>query len=255
MEVEGITTRVVRTGDSLEEVLKESLPPLRERDVVVITSKIVSLCEQAVVDPLDESGDPIDMDALIKAESEWYTDPEESQYGIYLSIMHGSLSLNAGIDRSNADGKLVLLPRDSQHSAQKIWEFLRTEHQVHELGVVIIDSVPFPLKWGQTARSLAHCGFLAVHDRIGELDLFGRPIVHTYMSMVEGIAAAAHLEMGEVAECRPVAIVRSVSDVVFQDRPPSTAELNNIRIATEDDAFAPLLKSKLWKKGGAERDS
>lgn len=50
MKITPIKTRKVFAHDSLQEILQEALPPLQERSVVVVSSKIVSLCEGAVAD-------------------------------------------------------------------------------------------------------------------------------------------------------------------------------------------------------------
>lgn len=247
MKATGISTKIVHPFDDLRSIISESVLYLPEESVLVITSKIVSLCEGAV----RSKEETPHLGKLIEEQAVRYTHPTQSKYGLYLTIKHASLSLNAGIDQSNADGWYVLLPEKPQQTVNQLWQDLRAEYQIEKLGVVIIDSIPFPLKWGQTARALAHCGFVAVNDRVGELDLFGRKIVHTYMSVVEGIAAAAHLEMGEVAEQRPLAIVEEIKPIVFQDRPPTQEELDWIRIKREDDAFAPLLESDLWLDGGS----
>lgn len=246
MKVAGITTKTIQIGDNIFEVLAESISSLSEKQVVVITSKIISLCEGAVV----AKSEVRDKYELVKAESDFYTEPTESKYGLSLTIKHKHLSLNAGIDESNADGMYALLPQNPQKTANEIRSMLCKNYDVQEIGVVIIDSIPFPLKWGQTARSLAHSGFLAINNRVGEIDLFGKEIEMTYMSIVEGIAAAAHLEMGEVAERRPVAIVSDIPDIHFQKRNPTEAELELLEVSRVDDAFAPLLDTNKWKQGG-----
>jgi F420-0:gamma-glutamyl ligase len=57
--------------------------------------------------------------------------------------------------------------------------------------------------------------------------------------------------MGEVAEAQPLAIIENVPMVQFQDSPPSDEELQLLHISLQDDAYAPILQTATWHKGGA----
>ena len=249
MKITPIKTDIVHKGDSLEAVLTKFIPPLQEKSVVVITGKIVALCENAVVEKMSE--DREDKWRLVQEQAELYTDPNNSAYNLMLTIKDQVLAVNAGIDESNAGGDYVLLPQQPYQSAEKIWNFLRAKHNIIHLGVLLIDSRSFPLKWGTIGTSLAHCGFAALNNKIGEKDLFGHEMQMTQENVTEGLAVAANLVIGEVAECQPIAIVEDVPMVQFQDMPPTPAELEELHISIEDDAYSPILKNADWKKGGA----
>jgi F420-0:gamma-glutamyl ligase len=158
--------------------------------------------------------------------------------------------VNAGIDQSNAAGRLALWPRDPQRSANDLWRRLR-KHSAGRarLGVVIADSGGIPLNWGVVGRGIAHCGFLALRDYVGTPDLYGRNLTMEKTNLVQSIAAAAVLEMGEGAEQTPVAVVEDVGRLQFQQREPTAAELSALRISLEDDAYAPILRSAPWQRG------
>ena len=68
-------------------------------------------------------------------------------------------------------------------------------------------------------------------------------------NVVQSIAAAAALEMGEGAERTPAALVEGIGRIVFQDREPTAAELAALRITLEDDAYAPILRAAPWHRG------
>lgn len=68
-------------------------------------------------------------------------------------------------------------------------------------------------------------------------------------NLVQSIAAAGVLVMGEGDEQTPLAVVTGVKQVVFQKRPPTAAELRDLKISMADDAFAPLLVKAGWKRG------
>ena len=111
------------------------------------------------------------------------------------------------------------------------------------------DSKSFPLNWGVVGHGIAHCGFKTLKSYIGKPDLFGRLMKMEQVNMAQGIAVAAVLEMGEGAEQTPIAVVTDIKDIIFQSRPPTTKELNSLKINLEDDAYAPILLKADWREG------
>lgn len=248
MQVHAITTPIVHVQDDLDAFLFSNVPQLQERTVLVITSKVVALCEGAVAEKVLETRD--EKHALVRQQAELYTEPHSSRFNLMLTVKNQILAVNAGIDESNADGRYVLFPQQPYQSAANIWDLLRQKHQIKELGVIIIDSKTIPLKWGTIGTALAHCGFQALNNRIGETDLFGKEMQMTQENIVEALAVAANFEMGEVAESRPMALITDIDKVVFQDRPPTQEEIAELAISIEDDAYSPILTKAEWKKGG-----
>lgn len=227
--------------------ITEAIPTLQERSVLVVTSKVVALWEGAVVSEVRSRPEKV---ALIQKESQYYTPNTNSKYGVILTIRDNMLGVNAGVDESNVEDGYVLLPAQPQQSAQKLWEFVREHYGLKEVGVVITDSVSMPLLWGVVGRAIGYCGFKPLFSRIGEKDLYGREITMTQMAITQGIAAAAVLEMGEVAESTPLCVVSDITSISFLDRPPTDEELNALVIDPQDDVFAPLLQNAPWQKGG-----
>ena len=246
MKVTAIKTPTLYAGDNLLGVLATSIDTIPEKSVLVVTSKVVALWENAVVDIPRTKENKL---ALVRAESERYTDPDSSQYELSLSIRDGVIGVNAGIDESNVEEGFVLLPKDSYQSAKNIWQFVRDEYGGKDVGVIITDSVSMPLKWGVLGRCIGHCGFDAVKSRIGESDLFGREMMLCTVAVAEALASAAVFEMGEVAESTPLALVTDIPHITFKDSPPTAEEIASIFIAPEDDVFAPMITKALWKKG------
>jgi F420-0:gamma-glutamyl ligase len=70
------------------------------------------------------------------------------------------------------------------------------------------------------------------------------------VNIMQSVTAAAVLEMGEGNESTPLGVVRDVKDVEFLDHEPTATELAQLKIALEDDAYAPILTKAEWKKGG-----
>src|SRR5882724_1853713 len=113
MHAEALKTPRVEPGDSLEEILDRCVPALRERSVVAVTSKIVSLCQNRVV----AKSASVRKEDLIRREADAVADAPDHPYGLYITIKDNILTPSAGIDESNADGVYVLYPDDVQGAA------------------------------------------------------------------------------------------------------------------------------------------
>ncbi|MGH7157077.1 MAG: coenzyme F420-0:L-glutamate ligase [Candidatus Saccharimonadales bacterium] len=239
------TDKVLAGQKTILEILDEFLPELSERSVVVITSKIVALCENRVV-PIGAK----DKEELVKEESDYFLPATLSKYGHHFTIANNTLAAVAGIDESNGDGNYVLWPKDSQNSADQIREYLKKKFNLRELGVIISDSTCVPMRWGTIGQPLAYSGFEATKNYIGQPDLFGKPFMVSRSGVALGLAAAAVVAMGEGIEQTPVAVISDVDFVSFQDRNPAGDELENFYIADyKDDLFGPFLESVRWEKG------
>ena len=249
MRITPIKTPIVHTNDDLYALLNAALPPqLAERTVVVVTSKIVALCEGAVRPKHGE--DRAEKWEHVKQEAEWYIDPHSSKYELMLTIKNQILAVNAGIDESNADHQYVLFPHRPYESARLIWEFLKKKYGLQQVGVLITDSRTFPLKWGQIGTCLAYCGFQPINNKIGQKDLFDHELKMTQVNVAEALAVASVLEMGEAAESQPLAVIEDIGMVEFSDVAPTATAIAALAIAPEDDAYAPILTRAEWLKGG-----
>ncbi len=246
MQVRAIKTPIIKPHYDLFALLRDSIRSLEEKSVVVVTSKVVALCEGAVVKV--KSGTDEEKQALVRREADVYLDKTHSQHDLYITIKHHLLAVNAGIDQSNVGDYYALLPKDPYKSAKEIWQFLRKEFGVKALGVLITDSKTQPLKRGITGTAVAHCGFQALSNKIGLPDLYGRKMHMTQVNVAESLAIAAVLEMGEVNEAQPLAIITAASQVKFQKRATTKTEIKNLCINIEDDVYGPMLSAVPWIK-------
>ncbi|KKU17914.1 MAG: hypothetical protein UX28_C0003G0092 [Candidatus Pacebacteria bacterium GW2011_GWA1_46_10] len=249
MHVTAIHTPLFQPGEDLHQFLAQNIAQLPEKSFVVITSKIISFAQNRLV-PVDGSDRDLKHD-LVRREADLYLEPTQSKYDLMLTIKNSILAVNAGIDQSNADNHYVLWPEKLQVTTNNIWQFLRQQFKVRELGVIVTDSKTVPLKWGVTGTAIASCGFEVLINKIGQPDLFGKRLEMTQVNVAEAVGIAAALEMGESDERRPLAVVTDVNQpVVWQDRPPTEIELRALLIEPADDVYAPVLMNGQWKKGG-----
>jgi putative folate metabolism gamma-glutamate ligase len=241
-----IKTHTITSKDtSLEKVLYSYIKNVEENSILVVTSKIVSICEGNSI----EKKDGLTRDDLVPSESEWYIPRTENKWNFCLSIKKNTLIASAGIDESNADNKYILWPKNPQKSANQIREYLKKRFHIHNAGVIITDSHTTPLRRGVTGIGIAHSGFKALKNYIGTPDLFGRDFKVTNQNIMDGLSASASVVMGEGNESTPLVVISDIPFVEFQNRNPSIQELNYLQMMREEDVYWGILKSAPWKKG------
>jgi len=238
------TLKIVVEGPSLQDIIASSVSECSERSILVITSKIVSICEGRVVKIGDQ-----EKQSLIVHESSFYIPPEKSKYDISLTITRNILIPTAGIDESNGNGHYVLWPKNPQQTARDIRSYLADRFRLTNVGVLITDSKTAPLRLGTTGICLAYAGFSALNNYIDTPDLFGRNLKVTKANVADGLAAASVLVMGEGNEQTPLAIVEDVPFIRFHESYPSQEEIEELYIPLSDDMYSPLISCAPWEKG------
>lgn len=239
------TDKLIPLKDNdLLKVLEKYLPEIQDNSILAVTSKIVAICEGRVC-----KIDKCDKDKLIVQEAQYYLPREENPYNVSLTVARNNLVASAGIDESNGGGFYILWPKDPEKSANQIRQFLKEKYNLKNIGVIITDSKTTPMRWGVTAIALAYSGFKPLKNYIGRPDLFGRNFQYEQTNIIDCLASAAILLMGEGAEQTPLAIFSDIPFIEFQDTEPTQEELNKIKIGLEEDIYSPILKSAPWKKG------
>jgi coenzyme F420-0:L-glutamate ligase len=217
--------------ESLAAFMAQHVDDLPEGAIVAVTSKVVALSQGRTL----PRASTIAKHLALRKESSW----RRKAGAFWITITQGMFMANAGIDESNANGKLVLLPKDVMAVAHELRRMLMRKHKRKHLGVVITDSRVFPLRAGVTGVAIGYAGFKGARDYRGTKDLFGRKLVHTRTNVADCLASAAVLVMGEGAERTPLAIITG-APVEFADRVPK----DELRIAPKDDLYFPLLRGR-----------
>lgn len=259
MKITTIKTDVLHPPkDDLLGTIKRAMPPLREKSIVVITSKVVSVWQGRCVLVARDS-DPArarrKKDALTMSEADLYLPREATPGGWCMHTIKNNIFIpSAGVDESNADGYYILWPQDVAGAARKIWTWLRRTYGVRELGVIITDSHTIPLRRGVLGISLAHYGFAPLKDYRGAADIFGRELKMTQTNIPDGLAAAAVVMMGEGAERTPLALITDVPWVEFVARPSRPRkQFSSFETPMKEDLYYPLFRGMKWKKGRSGR--
>lgn len=248
MIVKAYKTHKIIKGDNLFRILDSYLPKLHEKSVVVITSKIISICQGDLV-KIEE----IDIkDELIKQEADLYYQDDNllKHWILYPTIKNNILAANAGIDHSNGNNYFILWPNDIENTVAEIWKYLRKKWKIKHLGVIVSDSRSTPLRWGVHGISISWCGFEALKDYRNKKDIFGDTLHMTQESIIDGLASSAVVVMGEGNEQTPLATITDIPFVVFQNRPPTKKERAVLFIPLEKDIYGKMLTSVKWQKGG-----
>ena len=240
------TEKVTSSSTAITKLLDEFLPEMKERSVLALTSKVVSLCEGRTM-PIEGT----DLQALVREEAEWYMPNAEAQHGYTFTIAHNMLTPNSGIDESNSAGVYTLWPKDPWASASAVRKYLRERFGLKEVAVVIVDSDFLPLRWGTIGLALSYSGLEPVRSYSDQADLFGRPLKLTRTNVADSLATAATFVMGEGAEQTPLAVIEDLPNVKFVAEDPSKEEIAARRTPPSEDSFGPLLTGVEWREGGA----
>jgi coenzyme F420-0:L-glutamate ligase/coenzyme F420-1:gamma-L-glutamate ligase len=195
--VEGIPE--VTSGDDLAAVIAAASPDLRDGDVVVVTSKIVSKAEGRLV-AMDRQ-DAIAAETVRVVAERGDTRIVETPHGLVLAA--------AGVDASNVPaGVVALLPKDPDSSAAAIRDGLRDRLGV-EVAVVVTDTMGRPWRNGLVDLAIGAAGIAAVDDHRGRVDKFGHTLEMTVTAVIDEVASAAELVKGKL-DAVPVAVVRGL---------------------------------------------
>lgn len=229
MLVKPIKTRIFKENENIVDFICEHIKKIPEGSVLVATSKIVALAESRTEKYLNDKA----KENLIKRES----DKAVRTKFVWFSIKEGQLMANAGIDESNGNGKLILLPKDSFKSADKIRKILLKKYKLKKLGVLITDSRTMPLRAGVIGMTLGYAGFKGIKNYVGTPDIFGKKFEFSKVNVADGLSASAVLCMGEGREKFPLALIEN-APVVFSPK----IKKDETSIKLKDDMYLPFLK-------------
>lgn len=238
MQVKPLKTRVFREGEDLISFILKYVKKLPERSVLVITSKIVALSEKRTVEIDPKISHDKLREKIIRAESEFAIKTEMA----WLTIKDGMIMASAGIDESNAAGKLILLPKNSFKTAAHVRKILLKKYKIKNLGIIITDSRTFPLRAGVVGVALGYAGLEAIRDYRGKKDIFGRVLKMSRTDAGDSLATAAVFCMGEGREQQPLAIIRN-APVKFVEK----INKKELLIDIKDDLYLPMFKRILKK--------
>jgi coenzyme F420-0:L-glutamate ligase / coenzyme F420-1:gamma-L-glutamate ligase len=198
-----------RPGDDLSAAVAAAAPWLRDSDVVVVTSKVVSKCEGRLVAAPE---DPEERDQLRRklVDDEAVRVLARKGRTLITENRIGLVQAAAGVDGSNVGRtELALLPVDPDGSAATLRAGLRERLGV-DVAVVITDTMGRAWRNGQIDAAVGAAGLTVLHGYSGAVDHYGNELVVTEIAVADEVAAAADLVKGKLT-AMPVAIVRGLT--------------------------------------------
>lgn len=198
-----------RPGDDVATAIASTAPWLRDDDVVVVTSKVLSKSEGRIV---AAPKDPLERDTLRRklVDDEAVRVLARKGRTLITENAIGLIQAAAGVDGSNVDSaELALLPVDPDGSAALLRSRLATLLGVR-VGVVVTDTMGRAWRNGQTDTAIGAAGLAVLHGYGGAHDVHGNELIVTEVAVADEIAAAADLVKGKLTGI-PVAVVRGLT--------------------------------------------
>ena len=190
----------IEKGDDLAALIADAAPDLRDGDVVVVTSKVVSKAEGRLV--------PGDRMQAIEAETVRLVAQRGDTH--IVETRQGFVMAAAGVDASNvADGWVALLPEDPDGSARALRDGLHARLGV-DVAVLVTDTFGRPWRNGLVDVAIGAAGFPVLDDHRGRVDAHGHALEMTVTAVADEVAAAAELVKGKL-DGVPVAVVRGLT--------------------------------------------
>jgi coenzyme F420-0:L-glutamate ligase / coenzyme F420-1:gamma-L-glutamate ligase len=219
--VEGLPE--IRRGDELAPLIVEAArrqdTAIRDRDLLVVSQKIVSKAEGRIVRlsdvrvsreaqaVADEIGRDPRLVEVILGESRRVVRKDKGV--LIVETHHGFVCANAGVDQSNVDSDTAcLLPEDSDRSAGALRRRLGALTG-HELAVIIADTFGRPWREGLVNVAVGLSGLEPIVSYLGQEDPAGHVLQATILALADELAGAAEPVMGKLDRV-PVAIIRGL---------------------------------------------
>lgn len=254
MQCIAVKSRVIKPKEDTKKIilqmLKKNRVRLKNGDILVVASKIISLSQNRIVQIIKKFRDSppavtkasklqyVNLQSLVKKEADKVIGRVSKD--LFLTVKDGVLIPNAGIDISNVPhGFAVCWPQKPFAVARELWTSFKKTFRLKKFGVIISDSHCQPLRWGTTGLAIGFAGFEGVSDVRGEKDIFGKKLKVTKIAVADNLASAALLLMREAAEKIPFAICRK-ANVTFSSK---TFSKKDVIIHPRDCLFLPLYRN------------
>lgn len=213
----------IARGDDLGRLIAEAAArqgtPLRARDLLVISQKVVSKAEGRVVRlstvtpspraravAAEIGRDPRLVEVIL---SEARRVVRQDKGVLIVETRHGWVCANAGVDQSNVEADTAcLLPEDADRSACALRDRLAALTRL-ALAIIIADTFGRPWREGLTNVAVGVAGLRPLKSYLGERDPAGHVLQATILALADELAGAAEPVMGKLKRI-PAAIIRGL---------------------------------------------
>ena len=226
---------VIQSGDDLAKVITQTTMELKDGDILVIASKVVSISESRIIRGEDiqpseraieiasENGfDPIQVELAIQESVELIRTK-----GVLITENKNGLVCNfSGVDKSNApEGCYILLPENPDASAERIRDSV-TKRTGKQIAVIISDTQGRPWRKGSVNVAIGTAGIAPFKYNKGKQDLYGRELKRSTVCQVDEIAMFVEPLMGQAGQQKPVIIVRGYD---YLDSDETSGDVNRLK--------------------------
>ena len=244
---------LVKPGDNVARIIVETCVKngfrVQEGDVIVVAQKVFSKAENRLsrlreVVPSRRAQElakttgksPRFVELVLREAAKVL---KASHEVLLVEDKRGLICINAGIDKSNVEGRgnFALLPENPDESAKECRLEMKKLTGVN-VAVIVCDTYSRPFRRGQVNFAIGAAGINPFRDYRGTRDLFGQVLKVKNVAVLDEVAAAAELLMGQGKEARPVVVFRGLSGVVEICDGGSTKSL---QISKEEDLFKGAL--------------
>lgn len=237
----------VTAGTDLVAALQTAGAHLRDGDVLVVTSKVISKAEGRLVDvPAGMDRDDFRRE-LVEREARSIV-ARRGPTTITRNRL-GVVAAASGIDASNVgSGQLALLPIDPDGTAESLRKEIAERLGVR-VAVVITDTMGRAWRVGQTDAAIGSSGLSVLKPYAGQVDPHGNVLEVTNTAIADEVAAAADLVKGKTTG-RPMAIVRGLPLVDDGSRAADLlrGEAEDMFRLGADEAFAAGLRAAVPRR-------
>jgi coenzyme F420-0:L-glutamate ligase/coenzyme F420-1:gamma-L-glutamate ligase len=244
---------LIKSGDNIAEIIVEVAGKnglkIEDGDIIVVAQKVFSKAEKKVIMLRDVipskkakeiakiTGKSPKFIELVLRETKNIV--KTSHEILLVEDKRGLICINAGIDKSNVEGRenFALLPENPDESAKKCRVKIK-ELTGKNVAVIVCDTYSRPFRRGQVNFAIGMSGIKPFRDYRGKKDLFGQILRVKNVAVVDELAAAAELLMGQGKEARPVVIFKGLNDMIeFCD----SCIMKELQISSEEDLFRNAL--------------
>jgi len=228
---------IIKKGDNVAQIIINSIKKqkinLKNKDVIVIAQSIISRAEGRIINwtKINPSQKAIELSKEVKKDpkivqlilDESVSIVRKAPERLIVELESGIICANSGIDRSNSGGAelVTLLPTNPDKSADKIREKIKQILGV-DVGIIISDTHGRPFRNGAINIALGISGFKnGIKSYIGKKDLFKYTLETSIINVVDELASAAELVMGESNEGVPVVLIRGYDFKLGNDKSKS----------------------------------
>jgi coenzyme F420-0:L-glutamate ligase/coenzyme F420-1:gamma-L-glutamate ligase len=244
---------LIDSGDNIAKIIVETAMNNRfefeDGDLIVVAQKILSKAESRVVNLNDVfPSEKANKLAKVVEKSPRFVELvlretakilKASGEILLVEDKRGLICINAGMDKSNVEGidNFALLPEKPDESAERCRRDIM-KLTGKKVALIVSDTYSRPFRRGQVNFAIGVAGISPFKDYRGKRDLFEHVLKVKNVAVIDEVAAAAELLMGQGSEAMPVVILRGLGELT---ETCGKRSVNEFRISSSEDLFKGVL--------------